>query len=320
MDDSGEQHSETNESGNLSETEVMKRILELCKENERGVTEKMLQGSMPSADPMLRANAINKLLKQTKLEIMKQGTQLLYRLKDQKQSNKGTDDEERIVYAIIEEAGNKGIWSRDIRMKSNLSLTLLNKVLKTMEGKKLIKSVKSVAASKKKLYMLYDIEPDVSITGGSWYSNQDFESEFVEILNQQCFRFLQEKLDAAKISADPISRINNSYVTSNDVWKFIKDLGISKIELSITDIESILETLVYDGRVEKHVVVRGARSCEDSSSSSSTVKMYRAIKPLVKSTGLMRMPCGLCPVMKDCREGGVISPSKCIYFKEWFES
>lgn len=33
--------------------------------------------------------------------------------------------------------------------------------------------------------MLYDLEPDRSVTGGSWYSDQDFESEFVQVLHQQ---------------------------------------------------------------------------------------------------------------------------------------
>ena len=36
--------------------------------------------------------------------------------------------------------------------------------------------------------MLYNLEPDHSVTGGAWYSDQDFETEFVEILNQQCYR------------------------------------------------------------------------------------------------------------------------------------
>lgn len=40
--------------------------------------------------------------------------------------------------------------------------------------------------------MLYDIEPDRSITGGTWYSDQEFESEFVDVLNQQCYRYLQQ--------------------------------------------------------------------------------------------------------------------------------
>ena len=44
------------------------------------------------------------------------------------------------------------------------------------------------------LYMLYDITPDESVTGGAWYSDQDFESEFVQILNQQCLKFLEQKV------------------------------------------------------------------------------------------------------------------------------
>ena len=100
---------------------------------------------------------------------------------------KGFDLEEKLVYQIIEEAGNKGrfdsilapshffrvlrvpspvfhpgfngalqckfrnmsaflgIWIRDIRYKSNLQLTQVNKILKTLESKKLIKAIKSVA-------------------------------------------------------------------------------------------------------------------------------------------------------------------------------
>lgn len=41
-----------------------------------------------------------------------------------------------------------GIWIRDIRFKSNLLLTQVNKILKNLESKKLIKAVKSVAVSK----------------------------------------------------------------------------------------------------------------------------------------------------------------------------
>ncbi len=49
-------------------------------------------------------------------------------------------------------------------------------------------------ASKKKVYMLYNLEPDRTVTGGAWYSDQDFESEFVEVLNQQCYKFLEAKV------------------------------------------------------------------------------------------------------------------------------
>jgi DNA-directed RNA polymerase III subunit RPC6 len=57
------------------------------------------------------------------------------------------------VYKIIEEAGNKGTWIRDIFINSHLVRTQLTKVLKSLESKKLIKVVKSVNATKKKVYM-----------------------------------------------------------------------------------------------------------------------------------------------------------------------
>lgn len=76
-------------------------------------------------------------------------------------------------------------------------MTQLNKVLKSLETKKLIKAVKSVSASKKKVYMLFDLEPDNSVTGGAWYQDQDFESEFVDVLNQQCHRFLVQRFEDA---------------------------------------------------------------------------------------------------------------------------
>jgi len=40
-----------------------------------------------------------------------------------------------------------GIWVRDIRYKSNIQLPQLNKILKALEGKKLVKAVKSVNVS-----------------------------------------------------------------------------------------------------------------------------------------------------------------------------
>lgn len=45
----------------------------------------------------------------------------------------------------------------------------------------------------------------------------------------------------------------------------------------------ILNTLVYDGKVERTLAGDGSN-------------LYRAIQPLLNSPGLIRTPCGLCPV------------------------
>ena len=79
--------------------------------------------------------------------------------------------------------------------------------------------------------MLYNLEPDRSVTGGAWYSDQDFESEFVDVLNHQCFKFLEQKAAVARETIpDPMGQRNGSFAPSTDVWKYITELGISKVK------------------------------------------------------------------------------------------
>lgn len=298
--------------------EVESKILSLCGEFPKGITDAIIQNSIPECDVKTRVTVINKLLSTGKIDLLQSGNQLIYRLTAAEQPGqfKGSDHQEKIVYHIIQDAGNKGIWIRDIRMKSNLVLTIVNKILKSLETKKLIKAVKSVAASRKKVYMLFDLEPDRSVTGGAWYNDQDFESEFVTVLNQQCFKYLQQKMVTAQdTSTDPIVQRNSSYAPSDEVTKFISQLGISKVELGVEDIETILDTLIYDGKVERTVVAMA-----DPAGGPIQKKLYRAVNCPIDPTGLMRLPCGACPVYSECTESGVVSPSTCVYMKEWLDS
>lgn len=78
--------------------------------------------------------------------------------------------------------------------------------------------------------MLYNLEPDRSISGGAWYQDQDFESEFVDILNRQCLRFLQQRANNVRNNPrGPIVGRSMSYATAVEVHKYITDLGISKV-------------------------------------------------------------------------------------------
>jgi len=296
--------------------DLEERVVELCKANPKGITDQLISQDMPNIPPQQRVTAINRLLSMGRIELLKSGTQLLYRYKDAQAATKtkGFDLQEKLVYQIIEEAQNKGIWIRDIRFKSNIQMTQVNKIVKNLESKKLIKAVKSVAASRKKVYMLFNLEPDITVTGGAWYSDQDFESEFVEVLNQQCYKYLEQKAEQAeKMNLDPLAKRNASYSSCYDVWKYISELGISKVQLSEGDIETILNTLVFDGKAEMSLVADGS----SGSSSSGQRKLFRVLRPLLPVTGLMRTPCGVCPVSDQCRDGGPISPSKCIYMKDW---
>ncbi|XP_011550544.2 probable DNA-directed RNA polymerase III subunit RPC6 [Plutella xylostella] len=291
------------------EDSITEKILAIAKKNPKGISDKDISAAFPELSPADRVTAINALLQQGSFDLYNQGGALIYRLKtaSSKQAVKGADNEEKVVYNLIEEAENKGIWIRDIRRRSNLAMTQLNKVLKSLESKKLIKAVKCVNASKKKVYMLYNLEPDRSISGGAWYQDQEFESEFVDILNRQCLRFLQQRADKIKNNPrGPIFGRTQSYATAAEVQKYIADLGISKITLDVEDVITILNTLVYDGKAESSVYPDGSR-------------VYRAIESLIPAPGLVQVPCGVCPLVYNCCPTGLVNPQDCSYMTEWLE-
>lgn len=80
---------------------------------------------------------------------------------------------------------------------------------------------------------------------------------------------------------------NASFITSAEVLKTITDSDFSRVQLTIGDIESILDTIVYDGKAEKAVDVQGGEA----------IKRYRAIEGLIDGAGFAHVPCGICPVI-----------------------
>ena len=74
----------------------------------------------------------------------------------------------------------------------------------------------------------------------------------------------------------------------------------------------LLNMLVYDGRLEE---VKNAAL--GSGRSMAGVVKYRVARKVTTLNYLTEMPCGVCPVVAQCREGGVISPSSCVYMNDW---
>ena len=66
-------------------------------------------------------------------------------------------------------------------------------------------------------------------------------------------------------------------------------------------IEAMLDTLLFDGKVERNV-------------KENNKKFYRSIEHLAPITGLVRIPCGICPLSVIIVE---INPTKCIYLINW---
>ncbi|XP_016120916.1 DNA-directed RNA polymerase III subunit RPC6-like [Sinocyclocheilus grahami] len=100
---------------------------------------------------------------------------------------------------------------------------------------------------------------------------------------------------------------NSSFANSHEVWKYICELGISKVDLSMEDIETILNTLIFDGKVEMTIIAAKEGTV---GSVDGQMKLYRGVNPIIQPTGL---------VFDDCHEGCEISPSNCVYMAEWLD-
>lgn len=134
------------------------------------------------------------------------------------------------------------------------------------------------------------------------------------------FVFSQKAKSVEDCPNDVLAARNLSYATLSDVLKFIKELGISRVELSERDIETLLETLVFDGKAESKI------SVGSTGLGSRMSKMYRACSTGSANQtfdrvadGILRVPCGGCPVIRDCRPGAIISPSSCVYLTQWLD-
>lgn len=136
-------------SAGSSSSEMEEKLVQMIKRFPKGITDHDIQIEVPDLTPEQRVKLINELLSQGCLDLFHQGGKLIYKYKEpgKVENVKGADNEEKVVYSIIEAVGNKGIWIRDIRYQSNLLPTQLNKILKALENKKLIKAVKSVSVS-----------------------------------------------------------------------------------------------------------------------------------------------------------------------------
>ena len=77
-------------------------------------------------------------------------------------------NEQLLVLQVVERTENAGIWLRDIKSATSMQQQTLNKALKVLESRKLVKTVRPVQQKTKKLYMRYDKQPTREVSGGPW--------------------------------------------------------------------------------------------------------------------------------------------------------
>lgn len=145
--------------------------------------------------------------------------------------------------------------------------------------------------------MLFELEPNREVTGGAWYTGTEYDSEFITVLRAQCLAFITKSKSA----------------TLDTMCDFVRDTRLSNVELGLEEVLSVVNTLVYDGRVDAHE----SGPANGSPYAEGTVFYTPAALPLAERSDLTSVPCGVCPVASDCHDGGLISPATCVYFEAW---
>eukprot|EP00622_Pseudochattonella_farcimen_P006823 FR742690.1.p1 GENE.FR742690.1~~FR742690.1.p1 ORF type:complete len:232 (+),score=43.79 FR742690.1:100-696(+) len=143
-----------------------------------------------------------------------------------------------MVYEEIRNSGNNGIWNREIKTNTNIQQQTLAKALKELERRMLIKSVKSIQQKTKKIWMLFDLTPSTTITGGPWYTDNEFDSMFVN----EIARLVNNQIEERWSEGNPTSL--------QMVDEMVKTSGVTQEQLSTGHIKQILNRLVYDTKIE----------------------------------------------------------------------
>ncbi|OSX58243.1 hypothetical protein POSPLADRAFT_1185100 [Postia placenta MAD-698-R-SB12] len=238
------------------------------------LTQKECEALIPDASA--RMAAINFLLGTGLLKAMKDTKGVVsFRavLKKELDVKKDMSGEENMVLSHIQASGNEGIWTKHLKAKTELHQTVIDRCLKSLVQKQLIKAVKSVKYPTRKIYMLFHLDPSVEMTGGPWYTDNELDTEFIKLLCSACLRFIREKsLPKSKSTSEdsssrtqPLYPISAAppYPTAQQILAFLSKSRITETQLNVEHVEMLLNVLVLDGEIEK--VPAFAASLWDSS-------------------------------------------------------
>jgi DNA-directed RNA polymerase III subunit RPC6 len=273
------------------------RILDLLRSNESGMQSTHISAEIGLSNEDLMMT-LNVLAERQLIEYLKQGNHLVIKAREAEEARKfgSMSDNERIVYQFIRDSGNKGTWLKHIKEKSGLHTKVVTDCLKHLERSKLIKQVKSVR-SNKKVYLLFETEPSVELTGGSWYTDEEMDVEFIDQLSAQINKYIY----AQTVSKNGIFPADKEYPTTGEIHDWISNSGITSQTLSEADIQSLLDRLVYDGEILK--IDQG----------------YSSISNVHRDNGWVESPCGQCSLFSFCHKDGPVNPNSCEYIKSWIQ-
>ena len=184
-------------------------------------------------------------------------------------------------------SGDKGLWINDIKKKAGKLASKVNVIIKSLEKKSFIKSVKTIKAKNRKVWMAMSVEPSVEVTGGI-LADDVYDSGLMDLINQKCVDYIkaQGKWDFAQVEA------------------FVRTLPQTQKELSENDIFRIIETQIYDGKIE---------AFEDGKN-----KCYKVCNWYTPRLIYTEIPCSFWTLFAQWEDSKIVNPKDWKYYTEWF--
>jgi DNA-directed RNA polymerase III subunit RPC6 len=250
--------------------------------------------------------------------------------------------DERILYQLIESSTTSGMWTKTLKLKSNLHQSVVTRCLKSLEGKSLIKEIRSVKTPKRKIYMLTHYEPSEDVSGGPWHADGELDLELIETLTHFILEFVRAQSwaemnhaqyatwkaqkKAAVAASQPPERPplgphrrplipkapEATYPTAAQILSHVMDTGIVEgVVLRESDFRALLDMMEWDGLLER-MGGTGYRTTRSG-------MVAEAADGAGQGNGLSDAPCGTCPVFNLCEDGGPVNAGNCVYFEEWLK-
>lgn len=289
---------------------LAERLYVFVSERAEGVTQESLKAS--GWDQQQTLSAANVLLSHGRLTITQVSNgQLLYQAVEAEQAAKlrGLSREHMAVHQAVEKAGSRGIRAKTLRDQTGLMLHLAGRICKDLCARQLIKEVKTIQGKGMKVFMLFDTEPDKDLSGGTWYSDGEFNQSWVESLRRFCIEFLESNAGRVVSLLDLLSYVQQqpgpSVPTQDDVQHIMRTLE--------------LDEEVYALPATNGIMVYALRS---RGGMGGVFDVFSGRLPsfatgLPKATDSLVVPCAICPLTGECHVGGRVSPQTCGYMTEW---
>ncbi|KAF8452535.1 RNA polymerase Rpc34 [Boletus edulis BED1] len=228
--------------------------------NEKSLSIKDAEKLIP--DGSARTAAINFLLGAGMFKVMTSSsgvTAFRAVMKKEMDVKKDMSGEEAMVLGHIQASGNEGIWTKHLKAKTELHQTVIDRCLKSLVQKQLVKSIKAVRHPTRKIYMLAHLEPSVELTGGPWYTDNELDTEFIKLLSTACLHYIRDRSfpkQSGKRSSHSQPRLYAigaapSYPSAQQIQHFLSKSKITETELGVEHVEMLLRVLELDGGIEK---------------------------------------------------------------------